>query len=66
MRDQLNERVAALKADFERGKTRLEELEAEADKLRETLLRISGAVQVLTEELARSEADADDPAGGPP
>lgn len=61
MRDQLTERVAALKADFERGKAKLEQLEDEADKLRETLLRVSGAVQVLTEELARGDDMAESP-----
>jgi predicted nuclease with TOPRIM domain len=50
-----------LKADFERGKARLEQLEAESDKLRETLLRVSGAIQVLTEELARNAEPPDGP-----
>ena len=60
MREQLEERVTALQADFDRGNERLKLLEDEADKLRETLLRIAGAVQVLTEELERSG----DPAAG--
>ncbi len=62
MREQLQERVAALKADFERGKARLEELDAEADQLRETMLRVAGGIQVLTEELARGD---DPPAAAP-
>lgn len=53
MREQLQERVAELQADFERGNERLRDLDSEADKLRETLLRIAGAIQVLTEELER-------------
>ena len=62
MREQLEERVAALKADFDRGRVRLEELEAEADALRETMLRVAGGIQVLTEELARGDAAAADAA----
>lgn len=55
MREQLQDRVTALQGDFDRGKARLEQLEGEADKLRETLLRIAGAIQVLTEELGRDD-----------
>lgn len=55
MRDQLNERLESLKADFDRGKARLAQLETEETQLRETLLRVSGAIQVLTEELARQD-----------
>lgn len=51
MREKLTERRDSLKAEFDKGNARLKELESEADKLRETLLRISGAIQVLTEEL---------------
>jgi predicted nuclease with TOPRIM domain len=51
VREKLTERRDTLKADFDKGNARLKELESEADKLRETLLRISGAIQVLTEEL---------------
>lgn len=51
MREKLTERRDSLKVEFDKGNTRLKELESEADKLRETLLRISGAIQVLTEEL---------------
>ncbi len=55
MRDQLNERLESLKADFERGKARLAQLEEEETQLRETMLRVSGAIQVLTEELTRQD-----------
>ena len=44
---------------------RLKQLEDEADKLRETLLRIAGAIQVLTEELGRSDDAADGENAGP-
>lgn len=51
MREKLIERRDSLKAEFDKGNARLKELDNEAEKLRETLLRISGAIQVLTEEL---------------
>ena len=65
MREQLQERVASLQGDFDRGNERLKQLEDEADKLRETLLRIAGAVQVLTEELERTEDAGDGETAGP-
>lgn len=52
MKDQLQSRLAALKAEYEAGQKVLANLEAQKANLRETLLRISGAVQVLEEELA--------------
>lgn len=55
MREKLEKRLAALKAEFESGQKMLAELEAKEAKLRETLLRISGAIQVLEEELVQTE-----------
>jgi hypothetical protein len=43
-----------LKIDFEAGQTRLANLDREAAQLRETLLRISGAIMVLEETLTQS------------
>jgi len=51
MRQQLEERLNKLKAEFESGQKMLAELDAKTSNLRETLLRISGAIQVLEEEL---------------
>lgn len=51
MYQQLQTRLEELKAEFEKGQARLKELEAETNTVRNTLLRISGAVQVLEEEL---------------
>ena len=51
MQEQLLERLSALKEEFKRGQEQLSQLEARAQALRETLLRISGAIHVL-EELA--------------
>ena len=58
MREQLQARLEELKREFETGQARLRELEAQEAQLRQTLLRISGAVQVLEEELARDEGGA--------
>ena len=58
MREQLRLRLEELKKEFETGQARLQELEMQESRLRETLLRISGAIQVLEETLA-AEADAD-------
>jgi predicted nuclease with TOPRIM domain len=55
MKEQLQNRLVALKAEFETGQQRLAEVENQAATLRQTLLRISGAIQVLEEELSKSE-----------
>ena len=52
MKERLEERLATLKAEFESGQGMLAELEAKQAHLKESMLRISGAVQVLEEELA--------------
>jgi hypothetical protein len=56
---QLRRRLEDLKVQFEKGRARLGQLEAEAGELRQTLTRIAGAIQVLEEELGRHD-------GGPP
>ncbi len=57
MKEQLEQRLETLKAEFETGQKSLSELESRQASLRETLLRISGAIQVLEEEL-NGEAQA--------
>ena len=70
MHDQLNQRLTELKAEFEAGQKMLAELEARRTNTQDTLLRISGAIQVL-EELLRQETvqnqngNAPDPAAAP-
>ena len=54
MEKQLEKRLTELKSEFEKGQQRLQELETEASSLRDTLLRISGAMQVLQEELDKA------------
>lgn len=52
MRERLEQRLKELKEEFEKGQQTLEGLEAQVLEVRQTLLRISGAIQVLEEELA--------------
>ena len=51
MRDRLEQRLKELEAEYEAGQQMLAELEARQATLRDTLLRINGAVTVLREEL---------------
>ena len=52
MREQVERRVIELKAELQKGQQVLAELDARQAELRQTLLRISGAIQVLEELLA--------------
>lgn len=52
MQEQLQQRLNELRSEFEAGKAMMADLEAKQTNLRETLLRISGAIQVLEELLA--------------
>jgi hypothetical protein len=56
MQDRLRERIAELKAEFDKGQTKLAELEGQTREVQHTLLRISGAIQVL-EELMEAGPD---------
>lgn len=51
MREQLQRRLEELKKEFSIGRTKVVELEQQQTTLHQTLLRISGAIQVLEEEL---------------
>ncbi len=55
MKDQLEERINELKGEFENGKKILEELEMKRTNLTQTLLRISGALQVLEDLIPKEE-----------
>jgi predicted nuclease with TOPRIM domain len=57
---QFTRRLEELRADFARGEERLKALDTEAQQLRQTMLRISGAIQVLEEELAAPPPQAPD------
>jgi predicted nuclease with TOPRIM domain len=49
MDNRVQERLTALRTEFETGQHRLAEIEAQRAQVTETLLRISGAIQVLEE-----------------
>jgi hypothetical protein len=57
MKEQLQQRLQQLKAEFESGQKVLADLEIKQTSLRETLLRIAGAIQVLEEELKKAESN---------
>lgn len=52
LRAQLEQRLGALRQELAAGRRMLEELEAQRAEVLDRMLRISGAVQVLEEELA--------------
>jgi hypothetical protein len=56
MQEQLEQRLQELRKEFELGKQTLAELEEKQTNLSNTLLRISGAIQVLEEELAKFQS----------
>ena len=53
----MKERLAELKAEFEKGQQHLQMLDQQRAEVRDTLLRISGAIQVL-EELLKQESQS--------
>ena len=65
MRDQMAQRLEELKHEYEAGQKMLADLEQKKMNLEQTMLRISGAIQVLEEMLAAdsSAAGAQAPAG---
>lgn len=54
MQAQLEQRLSELTAEFETGQAKLQDLDGQSSALRDTLLRISGAILVLKEELKKS------------
>ncbi|WP_019506266.1 hypothetical protein [Pleurocapsa sp. PCC 7319] len=55
MKQQLQQRLQELETEFQSGQQVLAELETKKANLQDTLLRIEGAIQVLKEELAKTE-----------
>ncbi len=63
MKEHLEKRLSKLKAEFESGQKVLSDLEAKQTSIRETMLRIAGAIQVLEEELSKAKSEEN---GKPP
>lgn len=61
MQEKIRTRIDELRSELQRGTARLRELESQSEELRQTLLRIAGAIQVL-EELLQDPSNTD--AGG--
>ncbi|MBV9154676.1 MAG: hypothetical protein JO097_00305 [Acidobacteriaceae bacterium] len=57
MREQIEARLAALRSEHEKGQVQLQQLQNQANGMRDTMLRISGAIMVL-EELLSSHTSA--------
>lgn len=55
MKEQLLIRLEQLKQEFAKGQERLNLLEKEAQETRNAMLRISGAIQVLEEEVGKED-----------
>jgi predicted nuclease with TOPRIM domain len=56
MREQIKNRIQALRAEYRSGQEMLSELEVRQAGLKLTLTRISGAIQVLEELLQENQA----------
>lgn len=59
MRSQLEQRIEKLRQEFDAGRRSLADVENRQAELRSTLLRISGAIQVLEEILGEQAAPSD-------
>ncbi|HEX4961808.1 MAG TPA: hypothetical protein VF173_13275 [Thermoanaerobaculia bacterium] len=56
MKEKIESRLAELRTEFETGQRMLAELEEKREKLRESMLRIAGAIQVLEEMIEQEDA----------
>ena len=56
MREHIEWRMADVRRDYQLGQSKLQEVSRQATALQETLLRISGAIQVLEELLAEEQS----------
>jgi hypothetical protein len=57
MKDQIEQRLTELRSEFEAGQQMLTDLATREANIRQSMLRISGAIQALEELLERSETD---------
>jgi hypothetical protein len=56
MREQIEERLRSLRVEFKTGQEMLANLESSLASVRNTLVRISGAIQILEEFTDREDA----------
>ncbi len=61
MKQQLEQRLKELRVEFESGQKMLADLENRQTNLKTTLLRMSGAIQVLEELLEKSDGKSGEP-----
>ena len=59
MREQIENRIRSLRAEYRAGQEMLADLEGRQASLKITLTRISGAIQVLEELLQGNNSDAE-------
>ncbi len=59
MKEQLEKRLAQLKSEFEAGQKMLADLDTKRKEIEATMLRISGAIQVIEEMLAQEQPAAE-------
>jgi hypothetical protein len=64
MKEQIETRLVALRTEMEAGQKMMAELETKQAHMRSTLLRISGAIQVLEELLNQGHAERTASANG--
>ena len=57
MKERLKKRLQELEQEYQKGQEQLQKLETEANQTRDAMLRISGAIQVLREEVELIETE---------
>ena len=58
MKNRLQKRLEELKSEFESGQKMMADLEAKHTEIQKNMLRISGAIQVLEEEIAKCDENS--------
>ncbi len=64
MKEQIQQRLKQLRVEYEAGQKMLADLESKEAEIRQTLLRISGAIQALEELLETSQKVSEVPIKG--
>ena len=60
MKEKIEARLAELRTELETGQRMLTALDEKREKLRESMLRIAGAIQVLEEMVGAGEGNRDE------